>query len=33
MSSLPSDITVLGRPELHEVSARVYAYGQPDRPW
>ncbi len=26
MSSLPSDITVPGRPEVHEVSAGVYAY-------
>ena len=30
MSSLPSDITVPGRPELHEVSPGVYAYIQPD---
>ena len=32
MSSLPSDITVPGRPEVHEVSAGVYAYIQPDGP-
>ena len=31
MSSLPSDITVPGRPEVHQVSAGVYAYIQPDR--
>jgi hypothetical protein len=31
MSSLPSDITVPGRPEVHEVSADVYAYIHPDR--
>ena len=30
MSSLPSDITVPGRPEVHEVSPGVYAYIQPD---
>lgn len=30
MSSLPSDITVPGRPEVHEVPAGVYAYIQPD---
>jgi len=33
MSSLPSDITVPGRPEVHEVSAGVYAYFQPDGTW
>ena len=33
MSSLPSDITVPGRPEVHEVSAGVYAYIQPDGTW
>ncbi|MCW2908230.1 MAG: hypothetical protein JWL68_3019 [Actinomycetia bacterium] len=30
MSSLSSDITVPGRPEVHEVSAGVYTYVQPD---
>ncbi len=33
MSSLPSDITVPGRPEVHEVSAGIYAYIQPDGTW
>jgi cyclase len=33
MSSLPSDITVPGRPEVHEVSAGIYAYVQPDGTW
>ena len=33
MSSLPSDITVPGRPEVHHVSAGVYAYIQPDGTW
>ena len=33
MSSLPSDITVPGRPEVHEVSTGVYAYVQPDGTW
>ena len=33
MSSLVSDITVPGRPELQEVSAGVYAYVQPDGTW
>jgi cyclase len=33
MSSLPSDITVPGRREVHEVSAGVYAYIQPDGTW
>src|SRR5450631_3116768 len=33
MSSLASDITVPGRPEVHEVSAGVYAYIQPDGTW
>jgi hypothetical protein len=30
MSSLPSDITVPGRPEVHQVSAGVYASIQPN---
>jgi cyclase len=30
MSSRPGDITVPGRPQLHEVSAGIYAYVQPD---
>lgn len=30
MSSLGRDIAVPGPPELHEVSAGVYAYVQPD---
>src|SRR6266851_5293468 len=33
MSSLPTDITEPGRPELVEVSAGVYAYVQPDGTW
>ena len=33
MSSLPSDITVPGRPEVQEVSPGVYAYVQPDGTW
>jgi cyclase len=33
MSSLDRDITVPGPPELHEVSAGVYAYVQPDGTW
>ena len=33
MSSLPSDITVPGRPEVHEVSDGVFAYVQPDGTW
>ena len=33
MSSLGSDITVPGRPEVQEVSAGVYAYVQPDGTW
>jgi cyclase len=33
MSSLPTDITEPGRPELVEVAARVYAYVQPDGTW
>ena len=33
MSSLRADITVPGRPELHEVSPGVYAYVQPDGTW
>jgi len=33
MSSLPTDITVPGPPELAEVSAGVYAYLQPDGTW
>ncbi len=33
MSSLGSDITVPGRPEVREVSAGVYAYVQPDGTW
>jgi cyclase len=33
MSSLHSDITVPGRPEVREVSAGVYAYVQPDGTW
>jgi cyclase len=33
MSSAPGDITVPGRPEVHEVSAGVYAYIQPDGTW
>ncbi len=33
MSSLVSDITVPGRPEVQEVSAGIYAYVQPDGTW
>ncbi len=33
MSSLDSDITTPGRPELHEVSPGVYGYIQPDGTW
>ena len=33
MSSLRSDITVPGRPEVREVSAGIYAYVQPDGTW
>jgi cyclase len=33
VSSLDLDITEPGRPELHEVSAGVYAYVQPDGTW
>ena len=33
MSSLRGDFTVPGRPEVHEVSADVYAYVQPDGTW
>ncbi len=33
MSSLGSDITVPGRPEVQEVSAGIYAYVQPDGTW
>jgi cyclase len=33
MSSLGSDITAPGRPEVREVSAGVYAYVQPDGTW
>ena len=33
MSSLPTDITVPGPPELTEVSAGIYAYVQPDGTW
>lgn len=33
MSSLPSDITEPGPPELVEVSAGIYAYVQPDGTW
>ena len=33
MSSLREDITVPGRPELHEVSEGIYAYVQPDGTW
>ena len=33
MSSLPGDITIPGRPEVHEVSAGIYAYVQPDGTW
>ena len=33
MSSRLGDITVPGRPEVHEVSAGIYAYVQPDGTW
>jgi len=33
MSSLRTDITVPGRPEVQELSAGVYAYVQPDGTW
>src|SRR5215475_2374169 len=33
MSSLPTDITVPGPPELTEMSAGIYAYLQPDGTW
>ena len=33
MSSSTGDITVPGRPEVHEVSAGIYAYVQPDGTW
>jgi hypothetical protein len=33
MSSLRSDITIPGRPEVCEVSAGIYAYIQPDGTW
>src|SRR5262249_43369531 len=33
MSSLPTDITAPGPPELSEVSAAIYAYIQPDGTW
>ena len=33
MSSLLGDITVPGRPEVHEVSTGIYAYVQPDGTW
>jgi cyclase len=33
MSSGHADITVPGRPEVHEVSAGIYAYVQPDGTW
>ena len=33
MSSLPGDITIPGPPEVHEVSAGIYAYVQPDGTW
>jgi cyclase len=33
MSSLREDITVPGRPEVHEVSEGIYAYVQPDGTW
>ena len=33
MSSQLGDITVPGRPEVHEVSAGIYAYVQPDGTW
>jgi cyclase len=33
VSSQLGDITVPGRPEVHEVSAGIYAYMQPDGTW
>jgi len=33
MSSLVTDITVPGRPEVQEISAGIYAYVQPDGTW
>jgi len=33
VSSQLGDITVPGRPEVHEVSAGIYAYVQPDGTW
>jgi len=33
MSSMRHDISVPGRPEVHEVSAGIYAYVQPDGTW
>jgi len=33
MSSMHTDITVPGRPEVHEVSDGIYAYVQPDGTW
>jgi cyclase len=33
MSSSQGDISVPGRPEVHEVSAGIYAYVQPDGTW
>ncbi len=33
MSSIVTDITAPGRPEVHEVSGGVYAYVQPDGTW
>ena len=33
MSSVSGDIGVPGRPEVHEVSAGIYAYVQPDGTW
>ena len=33
MSSMVTDITVPGRPEVQEVSGGIYAYVQPDGTW
>ncbi|HBW18921.1 MAG TPA: MBL fold metallo-hydrolase, partial [Actinobacteria bacterium] len=33
MSSARDGISVPGRPEVHEVSAGIYAYIQPDGTW
>jgi cyclase len=33
MSSMASDITVPGRPQVHQVSDGIYAYVQPDGTW